>query len=337
MAAALAEELGAAGRADAPPARGRRRGRRSVRARPGGGRGRGRRRGGGSRRSTSCSPRPRAAHRRAAPLPLPPPARPHGRLRRRRPAAGCSARTSAARTRSPSAVPRPRRARTTWSTPRGPATPTRWRSSARPAARRLLRAPASAARWFGAALRAASGRRSPEERLGLLLARAAALAATGQLEESRADLLETLALVPEDAVETWVQLTVACAGVEHMLGRHDLAQAGSPRRSSACPIPRPPRPSRSCSCSRSTACSARTTTPPAAWGARALEAARPLGDTPLIAHRGRHGRPGRGLQRRGGRDRDACGARSSRWWTRMSDEELARRPDAAGYLAAPEL
>ena len=43
---------------------------------------------------------------------------------------------------------------------------------------------------------------------------------TGRLEESRADLLESSTLVPDEAVEVGVRLTVACAGMEHMLGRH---------------------------------------------------------------------------------------------------------------------
>jgi len=83
-----------------------------------------------------------------------------------------------------------------------------------------LRAPASAARWFGAALRLLPDSAPIEERGALLMARGGALAATGQLDEARADLLETIGLVPGDAVGLRVKLTVACAGVEHLLGRH---------------------------------------------------------------------------------------------------------------------
>ncbi len=87
------------------------------------------------------------------------------------------------------------------------------------------RAPASAARWFGAALRLLPDDAPVEERVGLLLARAQALGATGRLEESRADLLESIGLVPGEMVGLSVRLTVACAGVEHMLGRYADARA----------------------------------------------------------------------------------------------------------------
>jgi len=83
-----------------------------------------------------------------------------------------------------------------------------------------LRAPASAARWFGAALRILPDNAPIEERGALLMARGGALAATGRLEEAHADLLETIGLVPSGAVELRVRLVVACAGVEHLLGRH---------------------------------------------------------------------------------------------------------------------
>ena len=87
------------------------------------------------------------------------------------------------------------------------------------------RAPASAARWFGAALRLLPDGAPPGERVELLLARARALGACGLMEESRAALLESLALVPEELVEMRVRLTVACAGMEHMLGRLEDAHA----------------------------------------------------------------------------------------------------------------
>ena len=68
-----------------------------------------------------------------------------------------------------------------------------------------LRAPASAARWFGAALRLLPDSAPIEERGALLMARAEALAATGQLELAHDDMLETLGLVPDEAVALWVQ------------------------------------------------------------------------------------------------------------------------------------
>ncbi|HZB50956.1 MAG TPA: AAA family ATPase, partial [Mycobacteriales bacterium] len=84
------------------------------------------------------------------------------------------------------------------------------------------RAPASAARWFAAALRLLPPSGPAAERIELLSARAAALAATGQFAGSRAALLESLALSP-DSAGTTVRLTAACAAVEHLLGRPEEA------------------------------------------------------------------------------------------------------------------
>ena len=57
----------------------------------------------------------------------------------------------------------------------------------------------------------------------LLLARARALAATGQFAQSHSALRESFDLVPPQAVALRVRLTTACAGVEHLLGRHEQA------------------------------------------------------------------------------------------------------------------
>ena len=85
-------------------------------------------------------------------------------------------------------------------------------------------APASAARWFEAALRLLPGNeRMTPTRLELLLAYASALGAVGRLEPCRAALVDVIALLPPDAVDMRVRLTVACATVEHLLGRHDAA------------------------------------------------------------------------------------------------------------------
>ena len=87
------------------------------------------------------------------------------------------------------------------------------------------RAPATAARWFDGALRLISDSAPAEERVRLLLARAGSLAATGHLAESHAALLESIAVVPAEALALRVRLVVACAGVEHLLGRYPQAHA----------------------------------------------------------------------------------------------------------------
>jgi ATP/maltotriose-dependent transcriptional regulator MalT len=200
----------------------------------------------------------------------------------------------------------------------------------------MISAPASAARWFGAALRLLPETAPPEERLGLLMAHAAALAASGQLEQSRATLLDTLALVPEDAVEMWVQLTVACAGVEHFLGRHDLAQKRLATALERLPDPSSPE---GVALMLELAIDGMFRTDydsTRRWGARALDAARPLSDKSLIATAGATVVLGGACS---GEVAEAEGLRPeiAALVDGMSDEELARRPDAAGYLAAAEL
>jgi DNA-binding CsgD family transcriptional regulator len=86
------------------------------------------------------------------------------------------------------------------------------------------RAPASAERWFSAALRLLP-EAAAEERVELLLARSGALAATGRFADSHAVLLESTAIAPEDAVGLRVRLVAATASVEHLLGRHQQAHA----------------------------------------------------------------------------------------------------------------
>ncbi len=85
------------------------------------------------------------------------------------------------------------------------------------------RAPASAATWFGGALRLLPGDTPVELRVELLLARARALVATGQFDDGHSALLDSLRLVPSESVALGVRLTTACAGVEHLLGRHEQA------------------------------------------------------------------------------------------------------------------
>lgn len=85
------------------------------------------------------------------------------------------------------------------------------------------RAPATAARWFAAALRLLPAEPS-EERLGLLLALAASLGSAGSLEEGREAFREVLALLPPDHALRGVAVAGA-AIVEHLLGKHDDAQA----------------------------------------------------------------------------------------------------------------
>lgn len=87
------------------------------------------------------------------------------------------------------------------------------------------RAPASAARWFAAALRLLpdEGVR-PEQRIELLVSLATSLAATGRLNDSRSTLLQVFELLPAEAAALRVKLIGACAAIEHLLGRHSDAR-----------------------------------------------------------------------------------------------------------------
>ena len=87
------------------------------------------------------------------------------------------------------------------------------------------RAPASAAHWFGEALRLLAESAPNEERIELLVARAGALAATGRLGDSHAAFLEAMSIVPREAEATRVRLIAACAGIEHLRGRYQEAHA----------------------------------------------------------------------------------------------------------------
>ena len=88
-----------------------------------------------------------------------------------------------------------------------------------------LRAPASAARWFAGALRLLPPSAPAPERVELLLARSAALAATGRFSDSHAMLIESMGIVPQKPEALRVRLVAACAGVENLLGRHQQSHA----------------------------------------------------------------------------------------------------------------
>lgn len=84
------------------------------------------------------------------------------------------------------------------------------------------RAPASAARWFGAALALLPASSDDlERRLALVVQRAAALGMAGRLEESREALRSFLQLSPRDSSRLRVGATVLAAVLDELLGRHD--------------------------------------------------------------------------------------------------------------------
>ena len=83
--------------------------------------------------------------------------------------------------------------------------------------------PATAARWYEAALRLLPGPNA-ERRRGLLEDLAGAESAAGRLEESRRALLEALVLAPDRGSPEHLRLVAGCAATEHWLGRHEDAR-----------------------------------------------------------------------------------------------------------------
>jgi DNA-binding NarL/FixJ family response regulator len=87
------------------------------------------------------------------------------------------------------------------------------------------RAPASAAQWFGSALRLLPQSEPSEERIELLLSLANALAAIGRFDDAHEAVLEALEIVPPENEALLVRITTGCAKAEHLLGRQKDAQA----------------------------------------------------------------------------------------------------------------
>jgi hypothetical protein len=90
-------------------------------------------------------------------------------------------------------------------------------------AQSALRAPATAARWYAAALRLLPETAPALERVELLLPMAQALSASGQFKAGHAALVESLEIVPADAFALRAELATACGRVEHLLGQHERA------------------------------------------------------------------------------------------------------------------
>jgi DNA-binding NarL/FixJ family response regulator len=202
--------------------------------------------------------------------------------------------------------------------------------------RSSLRAPATAARWFGAALQLLSEAAPPQERVELLLARAQALAATGQFRESHSALLESIAMVPADSLALRGQLAATCARVENLLGQSEQAHDRLLRALEAVP-------------DQGSAAAVSLMIELAmngahhldykgmeAWGARASDAARELGDpvleaTAVAAYARAAGFVG------ATRRAEAASTEAAALVDALSDDELARRLDAAVHLASAEL
>jgi ATP/maltotriose-dependent transcriptional regulator MalT len=198
------------------------------------------------------------------------------------------------------------------------------------------RAPASAAIWFGDALRLLPETAAADVRVELLLARARMLAATGQFAEGHSALLESLGLVPPEALALRVRLTTACAGIEHLVGRHGDAHA---RLVSAMESLRDPESTEAAALMIELAMDGfflMEYERMRAWAERALRTARPLGDLPLT------GAATALLAFASAASGAIAAAQAHRTEAAalvdvLADDELAVRLDAAANLAGAEL
>ena len=145
------------------------------------------------------------------------------------------------------------------------------------------RTPATAARWFEAALRILSNAAPPADRVELLTALAGAQAATGQFAEARAAMLEAMELLPGDATSLRMQLTAGCAGLEQLLGRHDEAHRRLVHALEGLADPASPEAAAVMITLAMDAFYRQARADTRDWGTRALAVARPLGDEQLIA------------------------------------------------------
>ena len=198
------------------------------------------------------------------------------------------------------------------------------------------RAPESAARWYGHALRLLRDDAPAADRVELLLALAGALATCGHFAESGEALLESYELAPADAVELRIRLTTACAATEHLLGRHDAADH---RLSAALSDLDDPASAQAVSLMLEIAVGRAYTmqySRIAALAERALETARPLGDPALTATAAAALASGLALC---GRVADAEKYReeAAALVHGLSDLDLSLRLDSAVHLAGAEL
>jgi len=197
-------------------------------------------------------------------------------------------------------------------------------------------APASAARWFGAALRLIPETAPSEERVALRLARAGSLAATGRFAESRADLLDCIEIVQRGAEEWRVRVTTACAAVEHLLGlqkeahRHlttALTELGGTESAEAVELMIE---------LTVDGFHAGDFDPMREWAGRAVAAATALGDLPLLAAALAVRAWAGAVAGDGERAQTHCDE-ATELVDELSDEEAARRLDALTHLASADL
>ncbi|HEX8085046.1 MAG TPA: AAA family ATPase [Solirubrobacteraceae bacterium] len=143
------------------------------------------------------------------------------------------------------------------------------------------RAPASAARWFDAAVRILPASAPAHERIGLLAGLASTRSATGRFEDARDALDEAAGLM--DAGAARAPLVSACAVIELLLGRREESRGRLLAELDALPHDDAAAAARLTMDLSLTEFYATDYEASRQWAARALETARTTADRPLLA------------------------------------------------------
>ena len=197
-------------------------------------------------------------------------------------------------------------------------------------------APETAARWYSAALRLLPDTTPAADRVELLLASAGAYSASGHFIKSHEALQEAVAILPKQSSAVGTTVATTCAAVERQLGRYEQAHArlvdalrGLPDGASV----------------ESVELLIELTLNEFyrsryeemhAWAVRAVRDAETVGDGALLA--AALAMPALAYAMTGPTEaaRMHC-AGAATAVDELSDDDLARRPDAASWLAAAEL
>ena len=197
-------------------------------------------------------------------------------------------------------------------------------------------APESAARWFGAALRLLPQNAPAQARVELLLSGAGAMAAAGHFNDSHQALEEATAVVPAQETALHIAVATASAGVERQLGRYEQAHARLSRALRVTPEPASVESVElliELTLNEFYRSSYGTMHD---WADRAVAEAKLLRDQSLTA--AALAMPALAYAMSGPTDRARLRrADAAACIDELSDDDLARRPDAASWLAAAEI
>jgi ATP/maltotriose-dependent transcriptional regulator MalT len=198
------------------------------------------------------------------------------------------------------------------------------------------RAPVTASRLYGAALRVLPATAPAAERVGLLGALAEARSAAGDFDEAHAAVLEGLDILPAGESASRLRLIAKCAVLEALLGRHHQAHARLTSALDGLSGTVSPAAVELMLVLQLDAFYRRDYASMRDWTKRALIAARPLGDRPLTASAAATLVLASLLAGEVGAARTQRDEATALVYA-LSDDELALHLDAAANLARAEL